>query len=87
MAAKKEKERGKSDEEKGKLDEESKNRAEREEREAKNKLEISRKAISRGHSTPEEVGKFAGQIRARRIVVNHFSAMYVQSPTYKLSHC
>lgn len=78
LAAKKEKETGKTDEKEGRVngdgDEESENKS-RSEREAKNKEEVQRKAISRGHSTPEEVGAFAGGIRARRVVVNHFSAM------------
>lgn len=37
--------------------------------------EVKKKAQSRGHSTPDEVGEFAREIRARRVVVNHFSAM------------
>ncbi len=39
------------------------------------KEEVRKKALSRGHSTPDEVGKFARAIRARRIVLNHFSVM------------
>lgn len=37
--------------------------------------EVKKKAQSRGHSTPDEVGEFAREIRARRVVINHFSAM------------
>ena len=44
-------------------------------REAAKRTEVRRKALSRGHSTPDEVGEFARSIRARRVVVNHFSAM------------
>jgi ribonuclease Z len=47
----------------------------RKEREDKMKGAVRNKAQSRGHSTPDEVGEFAGKIRARRVVVNHFSAM------------
>lgn len=47
----------------------------RREREAKRKEEVKRKALGRGHSTPDEVGEFARNIRAKRVVVNHFSAM------------
>ena len=43
-------------------------------REKSKKAEVRQKALSRGHSTPEDVGKFARAIRARRVVVNHFSA-------------
>jgi ribonuclease Z len=37
--------------------------------------EVRKKAIGRGHSTPVEVGTFARDIRARRLVINHFSCM------------
>ncbi|AAW43585.1 conserved hypothetical protein [Cryptococcus deneoformans JEC21] len=43
--------------------------------------EVKKKAQSRGHSTPDEVGEFAREIRARRVVINHFSAMF-PSPRY-----
>lgn len=36
---------------------------------------VRAKAQSRGHSTPQDVGAFAYAIGARRVVVNHFSAM------------
>lgn len=40
------------------------------------KIEETRgKAKKRGHSTPAEVGEFARTTNARRLVVNHFSAM------------
>ncbi|WVW85597.1 hypothetical protein I302_107635 [Kwoniella bestiolae CBS 10118] len=45
------------------------------------RLEVQKKALSRGHSTPEEVGNFAKSIKARRVIVNHFSAMF-PSPRY-----
>ncbi|ODN92673.1 ribonuclease Z [Cryptococcus wingfieldii CBS 7118] len=47
--------------------------------------EVIRKAQSRGHSTPNEVGMFARDIKARRVAVNHFSAMF-PSPRYSTSH-
>lgn len=44
--------------------------------EAEKKREgVRKKAKARGHSTPTEVGEFARAIRARRVVINHFSAM------------
>lgn len=39
------------------------------------KRQVREKANSRGHATPEDVGKFAARINARRVAVNHFSAM------------
>ncbi len=36
---------------------------------------IETKARSRGHSTPQMVGAFARDIRARRVALNHFSVM------------
>lgn len=74
LTAKKEKESGKMEDRDGPgaMDTESKARAQRE---SANKDEVRRKALMRGHSTPDEVGAFARQIRARRLVVNHFSAM------------
>lgn len=39
------------------------------------RVQVRAKAQSRGHSTPELVGDFAYAIGARRVVVNHFSAM------------
>lgn len=41
------------------------------------RVEVRKKAEGRGHATPKEVGEFARAIRARRVVVNHFSAMCV----------
>lgn len=58
---------------------------ERLKREEADKAEVRRKALSRGHSTPDEVGAFARSIRARRVVVNHFSAMYVASRSRDMS--
>ena len=36
--------------------------------------EAETRALSRGHSVPRIVGSFSGEIRARRVVLNHFSA-------------
>jgi ribonuclease Z len=36
---------------------------------------IQSKAISRGHSDAQMAGRFAKSVNARRLVVNHFSAM------------
>jgi ribonuclease Z len=36
---------------------------------------VRKKANGRGHSIPQDVGLFAKEIRARRLVINHFSAM------------
>jgi ribonuclease Z len=55
----------------------SKSESERKQREEEKRVETRRKAQSRGHSTPDEVGEFAKLTRARRVVVNHFSAMQV----------
>ena len=44
-------------------------------REEEKKQKVRMKVQSRGHSTPDEVGEFANSIRARRVVLNHFSAM------------
>ncbi|ORY35568.1 beta-lactamase-like protein [Naematelia encephala] len=53
----------------------------RKDRDDARRSEMRKKAQSRGHSTPIEVGEFARSIRARRVVVNHFSAMF-PSPRY-----
>lgn len=39
------------------------------------KAVVEQKARSRGHSTPDMVGAFARRIGARRLALNHFSAM------------
>ena len=52
----------------------------RKKREEARRVEVREKAVGRGHSTPDEVGEFARDIRARRVVVNHFSSMYVLRP-------
>jgi ribonuclease Z len=39
------------------------------------KAVVEQKARSRGHSTPDMVGAFARRIQARRVTLNHFSAM------------
>lgn len=41
----------------------------------KKREEVEKKAKSRGHSTPREAGEFARDVKARRVVINHFSAM------------
>ncbi|WVR00023.1 hypothetical protein IAU59_007165 [Kwoniella sp. CBS 9459] len=41
-----------------------------------NRQATRKKALGRGHSTPDEVGTFAKKINAKRVVVNHFSAMF-----------
>lgn len=35
---------------------------------------VRERAMARGHSTPVMAGEFADAIRARRLVLNHFSA-------------
>jgi ribonuclease Z len=37
---------------------------------------VEERAKSRGHSTPQMAGAFAKQIKARRLILNHFSARY-----------
>jgi len=37
---------------------------------------VESRTKSRGHSTPQMAGKFASQIRARKLLLNHFSARY-----------
>ena len=37
---------------------------------------VEERAKSRGHSTPQMAGAFAKRIRARRLLLNHFSAKY-----------
>ena len=37
---------------------------------------VEERAKSRGHSTPQMAGAFAKRIRARKLVLNHFSARY-----------
>ncbi|TXT08608.1 hypothetical protein VHUM_02736 [Vanrija humicola] len=48
---------------------------------AAKKASVRAKAHGRGHAAPEDVGEFASAIRARRVAVNHFSAMF-PSPRY-----
>ncbi|PWN22191.1 hypothetical protein BCV69DRAFT_281196 [Microstroma glucosiphilum] len=38
--------------------------------------EVTEKASSRGHSTPQGAGAFAGSIRASALLLNHFSVRY-----------
>lgn len=54
---------------------EGKAEGDRAEREAHKVEEMQRKAQSRGHSTPVEVASFVKLVKARRVVLNHFSAM------------
>lgn len=37
---------------------------------------VEARTKSRGHSTPQMAGKFATRIRAKRLILNHFSARY-----------
>lgn len=37
-------------------------------------------AISKGHSTPEMAGSFARGIRAKRLIITHFSIKYMREP-------
>ena len=37
---------------------------------------VEERARSRGHSTPQMAGVFAKQIRAKKLILNHFSARY-----------
>jgi ribonuclease Z len=37
---------------------------------------VEERAKSRGHSTPQMAGKFGQAIRAKRLILNHFSARY-----------
>lgn len=45
------------------------------------RVQVRAKAQSRGHSAPEDAGEFAYRIQAKRVVLNHFSAMF-PSPHY-----
>lgn len=37
---------------------------------------VTRDAMVHGHSTPHMAGKFAKNVRAKKLVMNHFSARY-----------
>ncbi|CAO1637679.1 unnamed protein product [Parajaminaea phylloscopi] len=45
-------------------------------------IEIQQKAASRGHSTPQVAGTFAGRIKAGNLVLNHFSTRYPAPPAW-----
>jgi ribonuclease BN (tRNA processing enzyme) len=38
--------------------------------------QLKRDTLNHGHSTPEVAGEFAKRIKARRLVLNHFSPRY-----------
>ncbi|KAL9934945.1 hypothetical protein V8E36_006021 [Tilletia maclaganii] len=42
--------------------------------------EVRAKALTRGHSTPQVAGAFAGRVRARSLLLNHFSVRYPSAP-------
>jgi ribonuclease Z len=42
-----------------------------------NYYSLERESVNRGHSTPQMAGKFAKKIRAKRLVLTHFSARYL----------
>lgn len=43
---------------------------------------VETRTKSRGHSTPQMAGAFAKHIRARRLILNHFSARYPGDNSY-----
>ncbi|KAK0553412.1 mannosyl-oligosaccharide alpha-1,2-mannosidase [Tilletia horrida] len=43
--------------------------------------EVRAKALTRGHSTPQVAGAFAGRVRARALLLNHFSVRYPSAPS------
>ncbi|KAE8215181.1 hypothetical protein CF327_g1521 [Tilletia walkeri] len=49
-------------------------------RKVETKDEVRAKALTRGHSTPQVAGAFAGRIRARALLLNHFSVRYPSAP-------
>ena len=42
---------------------------------------VTRDTIVHGHSTPHMAGRFAKSVRAKRLVLNHFSARYRGDPS------
>lgn len=46
-----------------------------------NAAQVERDAVMHGHSTPAMAARFARSVRARRLVLNHFSARYKGDPT------
>ena len=47
-----------------------------EDRESTTFVEVQERCISHGHSTPGMAGEFARRVRARQLVLNHFSSRY-----------
>lgn len=44
--------------------------------------DVTEKATSRGHSTPQGAGAFAGRINAQQLLLNHFSVRYPAPPPW-----
>ncbi|PWY98197.1 hypothetical protein BCV70DRAFT_201987 [Testicularia cyperi] len=45
---------------------------------------VAERAASRGHSVPQVAGQFAALVRAKRLILNHFSTKYPSPPHYLL---
>ena len=51
--------------------------AELEELEESKRAHASEKALLRGHASPKEIGAFVRETKPKRLILNHFSSMYV----------